>query len=1031
MSNKFLLFTFFVFSFYNGSSQDKTISFRHLTAEDGLSDNRVTCMLRDKLGFMWFGTKDGLSRYDGRDFYVFRNRVNDSTSLCSNNITCLAYDNDSILWIGTSSSGFCAYDFRTQQFETYNTQKLPLYSNIVNTITYDSSRNALWLGINGGLFLFSLQTRTILSSNPESLRNVYDVHVRDTTVFIGSLLQSLRKMGDPFYRNKLGPALTLNIIFEGSDGLLWCGSWDNALHEFNDNASLLHSYIFDGTNKLNFSTDEIISIAEDGNRILWCGTKSSGIHFFDLKTKSFRTDVQFSQAITSRIYTIYRDDFNRMWVGTEQGLYVHDPLQNQFNVTLLPVPEEKINCKVVDRVISNGGSEYIIAVCGLFYRKKEEKEYHFKHFHYRNERLQLTSILKSEDGSIFIGTNKTIYLLDTINIELKLIQANEQLKDDLFFALYSSRITGLSDVSIGNRNLIAGLAYGHTIQMADVKRKNLYWLNPLTVDSTLKIEYFFRKILLDAQNRMWICGATQGITQFIIPPEFNPDAVTFSDTIKHKINVRLRKWKNKGGNQVIPVNDVYDIMENDDGSFWLTSEVSGLIRFFPDNEDMPFSFVEGEYKSLQGLVKQDENNLWIITSKGILNYNIPNGSYKLFDSKNGVPQGIGGYFFNDSDSLMNAGFDGGFVSFNPIRIQKDTERPQVFATRLWVMDEARDSLLLHKLVLTHDRNFLKFYLSSNCFSNNEQVTYLFQLAGIDEAWRSNGNDPFVSYTNLPPGKFEFRFKAINSDGLESDIHTIPLIIVPPFYKTIYFYLIVAFTLLAGVYAFYKYRISQILKIQEVRNKIARDLHDDIGSTVGSISLFSQVASVKLMQDKPEDIKTILEKIKTSSREIVDKTSDAVWAVKATNDTLKNLVYRMESHAASLLGAAGIQFNIDYDQSADETKLEMTMRKNLFYIYKEALYNLIKYAGCSAVNIIIKKTANKLELTIADNGSGFYHSPYGQEVSMSDPVLQGERLYNGNGIKNMQARAEEIGGKLKIDTAPGKGTSIRITVKISP
>jgi len=1016
---------------YSAKCQEKSISLKKITAEDGLADSRVTCIIRDQLGFMWIGTKDGLCRYDGRDFYVFRNRANDTTSLCSNNITCLAYDKDSILWIGTSSSGFCSYDFRTQQFETYNNQNLPLYSNIINAITYDSSRNALWLGINGGLYLFSLQTRTIILRNPESLRNVYDVHVRDSTVFIGSLLQSLRKTGDPFYRNTLGPALTLNIICEGSDGKLWCGSWDNALHEFNDDPQLLQSYIFDGSGKLNFSSDEIISIAEDGNQILWCGTKSSGLHFFDLKTKSFRTDVKFSDAITSRIYTIYRDDFNRMWVGTEQGLYVHDPLQNQFDVTLLPVPEEKINCKVVDRVITKGGSEYIIAVCGLFYRKKVEQEYHFKHFYYRNERLQLTSIFRSEDGTIYIGTNKTIFVLDTVNIELDLIQSNEQLKDKLFYKLYSSRITGMTDVHIADRKLIAGLAYGHTILMADVKRKNLFSLNALPGDTTLKFEYFFRKIFMDVQNRIWICGSTQGITQIVFPAEFHPDSFSLSDPQDHKIMVRTYGYKNTEGNQEVRINDVYDILENNDGSFWLTSEVSGLIRFFPGKRNTPFSFIDGEHKSLQGLAKQDENNLWMITSKGLLNYNIPSGAYKLFDSKHGVPQGIGGYFFNDGDRLMNAGFDGGYVSFDPFRILKDTERPQVHATKLWVMDEEHDSLLLHKLVLKHDRNFLKFYLSSNCFSNNDQVTYLFRLAGIDEEWRSNGNDPFVSYTNLPPGKFEFLFKAINGDGLESEMQSIPLIIIPPFHKTIYFYLVVAFTLMAGVYAFYKYRISQILKIQEVRNKIARDLHDDIGSTIGSISLFSQVASVKLMQDKPEEIKTILEKIKTSSREIVDKTSDAVWAVKATNDTLKNLVFRMESHAASLLGAAGIQFNIDYDQNAGDIKLEMSLRKNLFYVYKEALHNITKYAACTEVNIIIKKAGNKLEMSIEDNGKGFNHSNIGGRVSERDPDSEGERLYNGNGIKNMEARAEEIGGKFQINSAPGKGTSIKVTVKISP
>ncbi len=1035
MNTRFLLFTLFIFSLNSVNGQEKTISFRHLTAENGLSDNRVTCMLRDQQGFMWFGTKDGLSRYDGRDFYVFRNRVNDSASLCSNNITCLAYDNDSILWIGTSSSGFCAYDFRTQQFETFNNQKLPIYSNTINAITFDSLRNALWLGINGGLYLFSLQSRTIIAKNPESLRSVYAVRVSDTTVYIGSLLQSLRKTGDPAYQIKGGssvaPAITLNTIFEGSDGRFWCGAWDNALHEFNNKPELVQSYIFDGTHKLNYSTDEIISIAEDNNRILWCGSKNSGLHFFDLKTKSFTTSVQLSQAITSRIYSIYRDDFNRMWVGTEEGIYVHDPLQHQFDVTLLPVTGEKINCRVFDRVITKGGSEYIIAVCGLFYKKKGEKEYHFRHFDYRNERLQLTSMLLSEDGTIYIGTNKTTFILDTIHVELKLIHAHELLRNELFYSLYSSRITGLSDLPVGNADLIAALPYGHQLLMADVKRKNIFWLTIPESDTTAQLEFFYRKIFMDSGNRIWICGATRGITQIVVPPEFQPEAFPVLDTKNHKILVKFRNWKNTAGNQNIQVDDVYDISENSDGTFWLTSEVSGLIRFDPGNDSLPFTFAEGEYKSMQGLAKQDENTFWIITSKGFLNYNASRGSYKLFDSKQGVPQGIAGHFFSDSDSILSAGFDGGFVSFNPKKILKDLEQPSVHITRLWVMDEPADSLLLRNLNFRYDRNFLKFYLSSNCFSNNDQVTYHYQLVGIDDSWRTNGHDPFITYTNLPPGKFEFRFKAINSDGAESATRSIPIVITPPFYKTIWFYIVVILTVIAATYALYRYRIRQILEIQEVRNKIARDLHDDIGSTLGSISLFSQVASVKLMQEKPEEIKTILDKIKTSSREIVDKTSDAVWAVKASNDTLKNLVFRMESHAASLLGAAGIQFNIDYDEVIGDTRLEMTQRKNLFYIYKEALHNIIKYAGCTDVNIIIRKTGNKLELAIEDNGKGFNHSNNGRGMIVSDQVSQGERIYNGNGIKNMQARADEIGGKFQMNSMPGKGTTIEITIKVSP
>lgn len=1037
-----LLLTLFILSFRPGLAQEKVFTLKHLASQDGLSDNRVTCMLRDKQGFMWFGTKDGLNRFDGRDFYVFRNRANDPSSLCGNNITCLAIDDDSLLWIGTSTSGFCSYDFRTQKFTQYNKSNLPLFSNTLNVIRFDPLRNALWLGLNnGGLQLFHLETKSIVKMETNGLLNIdkytdmrstYDVVLKDSVVLIAALIQSLKRLGEPAEVKQPGLPIqggfTINAALVASDEKIWCGAWDNALHQFDDHARLMQSYIFDGTKKLNFSSDEIISLAEDREHILWCGTKSSGLRFFDLKTKTWLSDFRSAEPLKSRIYSIYRDDFNRMWVGTEQGLYVHDPLQNQFEITLLPVPEDKISCRVFDRVITAGGTAYIAAACGLFYKGREEKQYHFKSFDYRGERLQLTSIHQSPDGFIFIGTNKTIFILDTAAVELRLIPSNPRMDAKGFYSIYSSRINSITDVPVGARSLLIGLVYGHTAVMADLERKNLFRLLQGRGDTVI-IENLFRKVYVDSGNRIWICGASQGITQFILPPEFQPERIPLSDSVIQDILILKREWKNRNGNKTVSVNDVYDMAENEDGSFWLTSEVSGLIRFYPDRDTTPFTFIKGEYKSLQGLTRQHEQHLWIITSKGLLTYDLSKGSFKLFDSKQGVPEGIAGHFFNHNDSIIAAGFEGGFVSFNPHDIQRDKEQPRVQLTRLWVMNETGDSLLKDKLVFDYEHNFLRFYISSNCFSNNEQVTYHYQLKGIDDDWRNNENNPYITYTNLPPGKYELRFKAINSDGAESETRSVPVIITPPFYETTWFYLLAVVIVLSGAYAVYRYRISQILKMQEVRNKIARDLHDDIGSTLGSISLFSQVASVKLSQENQEETLTILEKIKQSSREILEKTGDAVWAAKATNDTLKNLVWRMEAYASEVLSAAGIQFNIEYDQNSAEVKLDMTRRRNLFYIYKEALHNILKYAACTEVNISLQLTGNKLTLKIMDNGKGFHFSQGAENEPNNGFVVEENPQYPGNGIKNMLARTEEIGGNFHVDASPGKGTSITIALKI--
>lgn len=994
--------------------QDRTINLNYYSSANGLSDNQVTSILRDKQGYIWAGTKDGLNRFDGKYFTIFRHIEKDSTSLCGNNVTCLAYDNDSILWIGTASSGLCSYNFRTQKFTTYNKNNIALPSNSINAIAFDKYRNVLWLGLNNsGLQVFDIGKKKLMAGFHLFKASYYDIAIKDSTAYVAGTIGSLKKIepsGNVRFSPKHAGAFTINKIFQGSDGHIWCGAWDNALHEFNDSAELLNSYIFDGTHNLDNSADEIICIAEDTNKILWCGTKNSGLLFFDLEVKSFTSPFQFSIPFTSRIQNIYRDDHDRMWIATEQGLFMFDPLQNQFNVTKLPVPE-KINCIVYDRHISVGGTEYIASACGLFYKNRKVHEYDFKEFRNRNEKLQLTSIFNDDQGNILIGTNKTIFILDTINITLSEIPANPKLLRTSFYSVYSSRANSMDHIRSGGRNLTVVSYYGQYISLIDLNRKNIFWLSQ---NKNEVIENLTRKIFVDSKNRMWICGATFGISEFILPESFNPDLFSVSDTSHTEINVHSRSWRNQKPNEPIAFNDVYDIFENPDGSFWLTTQGSGLVRFFPEKNDEPLVPVKGDFQSLQGIAAGSNNDLWMISSRGLVNFNISNHSGKLYDSKHGIPAGIAGYFFNDNDSLLSAGFDGGFVTFNPLAILKDREKPQVHLTKLWVMDVASDSLLNNVLELKYDKNFLKFYLASNCFSDNSQVTYMYRLAGIDDDWRSNGNNPLITYTSLPAGNYELSYKAINSDGIESAELSLAVIIVPPFHKTVYFYLLVLLAIGSAIYGIYKYRISHILKLQEVRNKIARDLHDDIGSTLGSINLYSEVASSKLKDQNISEIESILKKIINSSREIIDKTSDAVWVVKATNDTFQNLLFRMESHAASLLGTGSIRFSFEYDaEKLKDEKLEMNQRKNIFLIYKEALNNIIKYADCTEVIVKVEKSGNNIFFNITDNGKGF-------NTGVINP-------YNGNGIGNMKSRAKEINAIISIISAEGKGTCVELKI----
>jgi len=1014
---KYFLYAFCMLMYFISSAQEKTILLKYLSTSEGLSDNQITCTLRDKMGFLWIGTKDGLNRFDGREFYVFKNDPDDSSSLCGNSIKCLEIDGDSLLWIGTTNKGFCCYDYKTGKFKSYNKNNLELHSERINDLAYDKYKNQLWVAQNhSGLQVFDLKNK-IIDGNKKLISDntYYDVELKDSVPYFAGIIESLKRIENiGKFKTKVGKiAQTINKILVSENGSIWCGAWDNGLHEFDSEARLLNTYLFDGSDSLKQSGDEIVSLIEDPKHILWCGTKTSGIHFFDLETRSFTKKIKFSMPVTSRINNLYRDDFNRIWIATETGLFAYDPLQNQFNVVTLPIPPNVASCKVNGRVVSQGGKEFVVTTCGLFYKEQSGTEYVFKEFTYRNEKQELYSTFSDADKKIYIGSNRTVFLLDTVTLELNTLPSSKKILSHGFYFIGGSRMNSITRIKHNDVSLIASSLYGHCVSLFDPEKNNIYYLLRDTLLTGNYLDNLSRKLFMDSKNNFWICGASNGITKVFIPEKIQFGNFPFEDTLVRIVYVDNKDWGSAVSGMLKKINNVYDIVENKDDSYWLTTQGDGLVKFFPSSDTLPFISYANNLKSLQGMTRDIAGNLWMISSTGLLKYTTPSGTYKLYDKKSGIPESLSGYFFQDGTESISAGFDGGFLTFNPGNILDDAEKPRVFISRLWVMDAEADSLLLSPVKLNHDNNFLKFYISANCFSNSEQVTYMYQLEGIDNDWRNNRNNPVITYTNLPHGNFNLKIKAINSSGIESDAMFFPFQIVPPFYKRWYFYMMVIVITVSLTYALYKIRINQVLKVQEVRNKIARDLHDDIGSTLGSIHLYSQIATKKLNGENPEAVKSILEKIENSSGEIIEKTGDAVWAVKASNDSVKNLVLRMESYAASLLGAAGIQFNIDSDESISDTKLEMTQRKNIFLVYKEALHNIIKYANCTDVNIEVKKGAGKLRIRISDNGKGF--------------TANGMNPYNGNGIKNMKYRTEEINGTFDITSEPGNGTTIDFEV----
>lgn len=993
------------------NAQQRVIQLRHLTSENGLSDNEVTAVLQDRQGYMWIGTKSGLNRYDSRDFYHFKHKENDNGSICGDHITCLEIDTDSLLWIGTATSGLSCYNFRTGKFINYTVANSNISSNNIVAIAFDAQKNRLYIGSNTGTTCWLDKATNVIQRFPSikgwEKRTAWDIEINKGKTYIA--LQSLQ-LGILDDLNLRLPTIpphhrTLNCIYASNTGSVYAGVWNNALYEYDSEANFLKSFIFDDSDSINSTSDEILSLCADHENLLWCGTKYSGIFLFNLQSKTFERNIRIEPSIPSKINALYFDKNHRMWIATSSGLFIYDPLFHQFQKTTLPVPEGEFAGKVIDRLFTPGGKEFIVAEGGIFYKKHPNDPYSFKSIRGRGDLQKLFCALQTKANKIYIGSNKSVHQLDTNNATLLQLDVLRKLPDDYFFNLNSSRITSLAEWVVEKDTLLAAAAYGYFIYLIDFKKRNVHALNPIRRNGIGTSEHLVKKIFVSKKNELWKCGLTKGVekvTQVYFTK--NRNSLPFDTITLDTFNVAGWFYSNPTPG----ITDVYDIIEKPDGTFLFTTQGAGIIDFNPSKQPPEYTR-RATGNAYWGCYLSDKNNLWISSSKGLYHYQMDKDHLQLYDPSYGVPGELSTYFFSHLSPTAGIGCTNGFITFQPDKILVNTEKPQVRISRIWVMDQPSDSLLFNTIRLDYRQNFIKFNVATNSFSDNEQTKIYYRLIGLDDNWYANGTNTLIVYTNLKHGSYTLQVKAVNINGTESDIYSLNFSIIPPFYQTLWFQILAVIGICTLVYLIYRYRIRQVMKLQEVRNKIARDLHDDIGSTLGSIHLYSQIAHKKLEKSNGQSIVEILEKIENSSEEIIEKTADAVWVAKATNDTISSLILRMESYAASLLGAADIQFRFIHDPKINEQKLSMSQRKNIFLIYKEAIHNIIKHAACSEVIITVEKRSGRLCLTIQDNGKGLQPS--------SDPYRQ------GNGLKNMHIRAEEMNGTFTLQDATGGGTQI--------
>jgi signal transduction histidine kinase len=312
--------------------------------------------------------------------------------------------------------------------------------------------------------------------------------------------------------------------------------------------------------------------------------------------------------------------------------------------------------------------------------------------------------------------------------------------------------------------------------------------------------------------------------------------------------------------------------------------------------------------------------------------------------------------------------------------------------------------------LPYDRNQVELQFVGPGFDAGA-LRYQYQLENADADWGQPTAERSVNYANLAPGAYKWRVRAVTPDGATGPDATAMFTILPPIWQRWWMRLLFLASALALFYSFYRYRLTSLLQVEQLRTRIATDLHDDIGSSLSQIALLSEVA---LRRPEGLDGAEPLTGIADLSRDLVDSMSDIVWAIDPEQDRTADLAHRMRRFAADLFSRDGVDLTLNMPVEGRDFPIGADVRRQFFLIFKESLHNAFRHSGCTAVQVQFQSDGKSLTLRIADNGRGF-------DTRGCKP---------GHGLASMRARASELGADLHVNSTVGQGTTIELRVPLS-
>ncbi|MBO0357716.1 hypothetical protein J0X19_07145 [Hymenobacter sp. BT186] len=994
--------------------------FRTLTATDGLAENSVYAIVQDQRGFLWVATQDGLSRYDGVGFRTFRNDAQQPASLASNFVLSICQDRHGNLWAGTGG-GLSCYNSRTNQFHTYRAAPIDssgLSDNFVPAVLCDR-QGRVWAGTESGLHRLNPATQRfslfkhLPSPKAASVRrNAVRALAQDRAgvVWVGtgegcvSRLDTSR--GHLVPDDRLQPAGVVTTLCPDRAGGLWVGTDTGLLRYLPAGRGPIRSFNPDATHLGSLPVAAIKKVFEDREGIIWVGT-TEGLCRYEAATGTF-SRVQHQprnrhSLPENTVQALFQDHSGLLWVGTEAGLSCARLQPSPFGslATGVAGPVWAVTSDALGRVWV--GTEEHGIVC---YDPATGRRQQFRHNPTDPGSIAqnyVRALCFDKQGRLWVGTqNQGLDCLEPGSTRFVHYRHNpsqsNSLADDMIQSVYEDR---QGTLWVGHNG--GGLScYNPTTGRFTAFRHNPG--NPHSLPNN-----FVRATFQDRQGRFWVATGGGGLSRYDVKTN---QFTTFraDGRVPHSLSS----------------NSVRCIFQDRRGVLWVGTEGGGFSQLQDAQRGRFTTFREAQglpNDVVYSMLEDNQGYLWLSTNKGLARFSPRTRQFHTFDERDGLLQDE----FNAAACHRSAAgqlyFGGvnGVVAFRPEAVQTNSVAPPVVLTAIRKFNrpiDLPDTAITERrtLLLAPQDNFFSLEFAALNFQLPEKNQYAYRLEGFDEHWIPAGRRREATYTNLDPGTYTFRVRATNNDGIwNSQGVALQIVVAPPWYRTWWFQVGVSWAVFGLLFMAYRMRVTQLLALERVRHGIARDLHDDMGSTLSSISILSQIARNHQQQHRPDQAAALLDQIGESSRRMLDAMDDIVWAINPAHDALEDVTARMRSFASDVLEARGIDFTFRVDPSVQGQKLGMQARREFFLLFKEAVNNLAKYAQCQHASILLTYQHGQLHLTVQDDGIGF------------DPA--GPAQGGGNGLANMRSRAAALNGQLTIDTAPGQGTTLHLKVPL--